>query len=124
MGSYILLLSNTHYVTIEPGGRYLGHFTPDALIHPDKPTKKVVEGVYLLLQQYNLTESCLVLGADSTPINTGWKGGAAAHLEKLLRHKCHWAICMLHSKELFLHYLIEGIDGPTSCNIGLLGPVC
>ena len=24
-------------VTIEPGDQYLGHFTPDALIHPDEP---------------------------------------------------------------------------------------
>ena len=76
-------------MTIEPGGRYLGHFTLDAPIHPDKPAKMVAKGVYLLLQQYNLTKSCLVLGVDSTAINTGWKGGAIAHLEKLLGHKRH-----------------------------------
>jgi hypothetical protein len=110
-------------VTIEPGGRYLGHFTPSAPIHPDKPAKKIAEGVYILLQQYNLTESCLVLGADSTSINTGWKGGAITHLEKLLGHKCHWAICMLHSNELFLRHLIEGVDGPTSSSTGFVGPV-
>ena len=28
---------------------------------------------------------------------------------------------MLHSNELFLCHLIEGIDGPTSCNTGFLG---
>ena len=60
---------------------------------------------------------------SSTPINTGWKGGAVAHLEKLLGHKYHSAICMLHSNELFLHHPIEGIDGPTSCNTGFLDPV-
>ena len=70
-------------VTLEPGGRYLGHFILDAPIHSDKPAKKVGEGVYLLLQQYNLAQSCLVLGADSTAINTGWKGGAIVHLENL-----------------------------------------
>ena len=75
-------------VIIEPDGRYLGHFTLDTPIHPDKPAKKVAEGVYLLLQQYNFTESCLVLGADSTTINTGWKGGAIAHFEKMLSQKC------------------------------------
>ena len=110
-------------VTIEPGGRYLGHFTPNAHTHSDKPAKKIAEGVYNLLQQYNLTESCLVLGADSTSINTGWKGGAITHLEKMLGHKCHWAICMLHSNELFLRHLIEGIDGLTSCSTGFVGPV-
>ncbi|XP_065640992.1 uncharacterized protein LOC124806086 isoform X2 [Hydra vulgaris] len=70
-------------VTIEPGGRYLGHFTPNAPNHLDNPAKKIAKGVYNLLEQYNLTESCLVLGADSTSINTGWKGGAITHLEKL-----------------------------------------
>ena len=29
---------------------------------------------------------------------------------------------MLHSNELFLRHLIGGIDGPTSCNTGFLGP--
>ncbi|XP_065647557.1 uncharacterized protein LOC136077054 [Hydra vulgaris] len=110
-------------VTIEPGGRYLGHFTSNAHTHSDKPAKKIAEGVYNLLQQYNLTESCLVLGADSTSINTGWKGGAITHLEKLLGHKCNWAICMLHSNKLFLRHLIEGIDGLTSCSTGFVGPV-
>ena len=50
-------------VTIEHGGQYLCHFTLDAPIHPDKPARKAAEGVYLLLQQYNFTQSCLVLGA-------------------------------------------------------------
>ena len=44
----------------------------------------------MFLQQYHLTESCLVLGTDSTAINTGWKGGDIAYFEKLLRHKCHF----------------------------------
>ena len=30
---------------------------------------------------------------------------------------------MLYSNELFLRHLIQGIDGPTSCNTGFLGPV-
>ena len=30
---------------------------------------------------------------------------------------------MLHSNELFLRHLIEGIDEPTSCNTGFLGHV-
>ena len=29
----------------------------------------------------------------------------------------------IHSNEFFLHHLIEGVGGPTSCNSGFLGPV-
>ena len=67
-----IIIKDQHItVTVEPGGQYLGHFTPDVPIHPDKPAKNVAKGVYLLLQQYNLIQSCLVLGADGTAINTG-----------------------------------------------------
>ena len=46
-----------------------------------------------------------------------------AHLEKLLGHKCHWAVCMLHTNELPLRHLIQEIDGPTTSNTGFSGPI-
>ena len=93
-------------VTVEPSGDYLGHITPDKADHPDKPAKKTAEGVYRLMAQSGADETCQVIGGDSTNSNNGWKGGALAHLEKLLGRKCVWAICKLHTNELPLRYCI------------------
>ena len=110
-------------VTAEPSGRYIGHVTPEEPVHPVKPAMKEAEAVYHLMQQHDLTESCMILGGDSTVSNTGWKGGAIANLEKLLGHKCHWCICMLHTNELPFRHLIVGIDGATTSNVAFSGPI-
>ena len=110
-------------VTAEPSGRYVGHVTPEEPVHPVKPAMKEAEAVYHLMQQHDLTESCMILGGDSTVSNTGWKGGAIANLEKLLGHKCHWCICMLHTNELPFRHLIVGIDGATTSNVAFSGPI-
>ena len=68
-------------MTAEPSGRYVGHVTPEEPVHPVKPAIKEAEAVYHLMQQHDLTESCMMLGGDSTVSNTGWKGGAIAKLE-------------------------------------------
>ena len=69
------------------------------------------------------TESCQIVGGDSTNSNTGWQGGTHAHLERLLGHKVFWVICMKHTNELKLKHLIESLDGPTSSKDGFTGPV-
>ena len=86
---------------------------------------KEAEAVYHLMQQHDLTESCMILGGDSTVSNTGWKGGVIANLEKLLgrTRKCHWCICMLHTNELPFLHLILGIDGATTSNVAFSGPI-
>ena len=80
------------------------HVTPEEPVHPVKTA----------MQQQDLTESYMILGGDSTVGNTGWKGGAIANLEKLLAHKCHWCICMLHTNELPFRHLIVGPIGKLS----------
>ena len=70
------------------------------------------------------TESCQVLGGDSTNSNTGWRAGAIPHLERLLGHKCQWVICNIHTLELPLRHLIAGLDGPTTSKDGFNGNVC
>lgn len=111
-------------VTWEPTGRYLSHFTPDPAVHPDKPAKKVAECLYDVLKKNGATESCIVIGGDSTNTNTGWLGGTHTHLECKLGHKCFWAICMKHTNEIKIKHLIEALDGPTSSKDGFTGPVC
>ena len=53
---------------------------------------------------------------DSTNDNTGWKGGAMAHLEKLFGRKLVWFVCDLHTNELPLRHLIIDLDGKTLSN--------
>ena len=110
-------------VTVEPSGHYLTHFTPAPAHHPEKPAFKEAEALFEILQDLGATESCIVLGGDSTNSNTGWKGGAMAHLEKLLGHKCQWVVCNIHTLELLLKHLISSIDGPTSSKDGYTGTV-
>ena len=111
-------------VTVEPAGSYLTHFTPDPPVHPEKPAFKEAQAVFSVLEDLGATQSCIVLGGDSTNSNTGWKGGAMAHVEKLLGHKCQWVVCNVHTLELLLKHLITGLDGPTTSKDGFQGPVC
>ena len=59
-------------VTWEPEGRYLGHFTPDPAIHPEKPAKMVAKGVYFMMERAGALELVDTLGGDSYNDNTGW----------------------------------------------------
>ena len=110
-------------VTQEPEGSYLGHFTPEPAVYPDKPAKMVAVGLYDMLVKCDSTDTVDTLGGDSYNGNTGWKGGTNAHLEKMLCHKCHWAVCMCHTNELPLRHLIDKLDGKTSSKDGFTGPV-
>ena len=68
-------------------------------------------------------EKLQVIGGDSTNSMTGWNGGALAHLERLMGHKCMWSICMLHTNELPLRRLITELDGPTNSRDGFTGDI-
>lgn len=111
-------------VTDEPSGKYLWHFVPEEPVHPEKPALKVAQELYDLLVSYDSVDSLLVLMGDSTAMNTGWKGGTHALLEKMINRKLFWGICMIHTNELPLRHLIIGLDGPTSSDTGFTGPVC
>ena len=110
-------------VTVEPSGKYLTHFTPPPAVHPEKPALKEAEALYEVLQSLGATESCQVIGGDSTNSNTGWRNGSLAHLERLLGHKCQWVVCNIHTLELLLRHLIAALDGPTSSKDGYSGNV-
>ena len=111
-------------VTEEPSGRYLTHFVPEIPVSSEKPALKVAQGLLDILEQHNSTQSSQFLGGDSTAMNTGWKGGSHALLEKLLGRRLYWGICNLHTNELPLRHLIAAFDGPTSSDKGFTGPVC
>ena len=65
----------------------------------------------------------MVIGGDSTGVNTGWQRGAIHNMEVLLGHKVMWSICQLHINELGLRHLIEDLDGPTSSGNTFTGPI-
>ena len=111
-------------VTEEPSGSYLSHFTPEAPSSSERPALKVAQGLLNILKQHNSTESLQFLSGDSTAMNTGWKGGSHALLEKLLGRRLYWGICNLHTNELPLRHLIASLDGPTSSDKGFTGEVC
>ena len=111
-------------VTEEPSGRYLTHFVPETPDSSEKPALKVAQGLLHILEQHNSTQTIQLLGGDSTSMNTGWKGGSHALLERLLGRRLFWAICNLHTNELPLRHLIVAFDEPTSSDKGFTGPVC
>ena len=121
----MMMITEEHEaVTEEPSGRYLTHFVPETPVHPEKPALKVAQGLYSILEQHGSTKSLQLLGGDSTNMNTGWKGGSHAHLEKLLGRRLFWGISSIHTNELPLCHLIAAIDGPTSSDKGFMGSVC
>ena len=92
-------------------------------MHPEKPAFKEEQGLYDILCSHGATESCLVLGGDSTASNTGHKGGVLTHLESMLGHKCQWNICAIHTNELPIRHLIQKLDGPTTSKDGFTGKI-
>ena len=65
----------------------------------------------------------LVIGCDSTNVNTGTNGGAIhqLHVEEML--KLQWFICLLHTNELPLRHLFQKLDGQTSGSTTFSGPI-
>ena len=55
--------------------------------------------------------------------NTGWTNGTLARVERKIGCKVHWIICGIHTNELGLRHLIEGMDGKTDSKSGFSGPL-
>ena len=114
------------YVLVdEPGGKFFANFSPEAV--ENDPRKKgliVADTLYELLIKLGVdTEEIKMLGADSTNLNTGWKEGVNALLEKKFGHKVYWSICSLHLAELALKALIVQLDGTSSAPDKFSGPI-
>ena len=83
----------------------------------------IAEGVFEWVLAHGAKDTLILIGGDSTATMTGRKGGSYTHLERMLGHKCHWSICMLHINELPLRHLIEKLDGATSSRDGFTGTI-
>ena len=98
------------------------------MAHKNLPLKGATGQVQALkilevLEEYNSKDTILAVLLDNTAVNTGFKGGIVAWLEKSLERKLHLNGCTLHQNELpfravFLH-LYETTKNPQAFN----GPI-
>jgi len=61
--------------------------------------------------EMEITNKIVAVGADSTAVNTGRKGGAVRLLEYELERPLHWFICGLHLNELPFRHLCQKLIG-------------
>ena len=93
----------------EPEAKFLTHITTKG-----KTAKEISDKLVEYLETIDQLDTINVIGADSTPTNTGHVGGIIARLEKARGRKVHWSVCLLHTNELPLRHLVEYLDGGTS----------
>ena len=113
-----------HYsMCSEPGGIFLTHFTVD----PNERTGTAADHIATLMHDWvvdnGICESLIAIGADSTNVNTGWRGGVIPFFENKLERKLIWLICALHTNELPLRHLMIQLDGKTQSNNAFSGPI-
>ncbi|XP_047127788.1 uncharacterized protein LOC124808635 [Hydra vulgaris] len=84
---------------------------PDSI---SKKNKLIEKSTFEVLKQYNSVDSLLGIVFDITNVNTGYKTGLCASLERKLGRTIHKIGCALHSNELPLRHIIEQLDGGTN----------
>jgi len=105
-------------LVVEPEGEYLTHVSPTS--------GKIVAIAHCLMavvQELEIDTDLVVIGCDSTNINTGASGGAIHHLENMLGHSLQWFICMLHTNELPLRHLFMKLDDQTTGSTTFSGDI-
>ena len=113
-----------HYsLCSEPESKFLTHLTVDPDEKTVKPADHIATLIYDWVEDHDISESLIAIGADSTNVNTGWEGGAIQFLKKKLGRKLIWLICALHTNELPLRHLMAQLDGKTQSNKAFSGPV-
>ncbi len=92
---------------------------------PEKGGKGVQQAAITCseLEKHDSTDTLLAVLLDNTVVNTGFKGGLVACLERKLNRKLHMIGYFLHMNELPLCHLIIELDGPTVTGNRLSGPV-
>lgn len=80
----------------EPGGRYIGHVTPQTGSAQDIKNS-IIE--YLHEEQINIHD-LVAIGVDGTAVNTGHKGGVIRLLEIHFGYSLQWLVCKFHGNEL------------------------
>ena len=110
-------------VCSEPGSEYVCHFTPEPATSSTPAAMQVAIGLVDWMKRHGVDKTIQAVGADSTNMNTGRKGGTITFVEKLLDRKLTWLICSLHTGELPLRHLIQQLDRPTNSDHTFSGPL-
>ena len=108
-----------HYVLIDqPSGKYICHLSaksPDEVEGEDKKAGVVAGQLIEALKSRGVDTSKLVcLGGDSTKLNTGCNAGIFREIEKKLKRRLVWCVCLLHINELGPRHIIEELDGDSA----------
>ena len=118
-------IKEEHYtVCSEPWEKYLLHFTLNKTTDGKKCAEIIIDNLHKLLVERGIDQTLLIVGCDSTNVNTGGLGGVTYFLEKKLHWKLNWLVCALHTNELPLRRLIITLDGRTLCNNRWMAPIC
>lgn len=108
-----------HYVLVgEPGTVYLRHITQERATG-----SAIADGLYSAIEEMELEEKIMAVGADSTAVNTGHKSGAIHLLECKLHRPLQWIVCCLHLNELPLRHLCKELIGSTEGPNQWRGPI-
>ena len=76
----------------ESGTKYLGHLEPDSGIAVD-----ISDSFMNYLKENEMDGGWKIVGSDSTSCSTGKVGWVICLLEKALKRKLYWSICLLHT---------------------------
>ncbi|KAG8137324.1 hypothetical protein E2320_004569 [Naja naja] len=77
---------------LEPGGRYLYHFTPEKGSKTGKPAQVIADNlVYFMKKKTGIDKSLKAIGGDSTKVNTGCEDGAMHWIEVKPDHPLYWS---------------------------------
>ena len=110
-----------HITLTDSEGNFLTHFTREK-VEGMRAGQVIALEITNFLQTYGIDSSLKMIGTDSTNLNTGYKDGTIALVEKQLGRRLVWSICLLHTNELPLRHLITALDGPTGSGKTLTGP--
>ena len=102
-------------MTSEPGGKYIGHLSPDA-----KDAKTQSSDLNDFFVEQGIDKSLLYLGGDSTPVNTGSSGGIMHLLEVLLGRRLVRVICELHTFPILSNSLMALRAAPIHLQVKLV----
>jgi hypothetical protein len=108
-----------HYVLVgEPETVYLRHITLER-----GTGTAIADGLHAAVDEMGILDKIRAVGADSTAVNTGPRGGAIHLLECRLGRPLQWIVCYLHLNELPLRHLCKELIGPTEGPTQWKGPI-
>ena len=98
-----------HVVFVEdPGGKYVDHIVVEEGEGTGRHLGLAAADVIRELQSVDKLEA---VQCDGTNVNTGWKSGAVAELERNIQKPVQWLVCLKHSNELPMRHVFNKLDG-------------